>query len=269
MNCLFCKNASDSSKSLEHILPESLGNKEHVLRPGVVCDKCNNYFSIKVEKIVLDKPYYRNVRHRNLIKTKKDRLVAEKALFPHKNAGWVDFWKDESGFILSSEDDHIVKMIMSGELNKVIIPIIDMPEEKDVDISRFVTKVGLEFLASKYQTNDEWLHELVNKLELDPIRRFARYGEGEFWEYNLRRIYTENDLFVDPINHPEPYEILHEFDLLYTESNELYFVLVIMGIEYVINLGGSDIEGYKKWLKNNNNISPVRRYSEVMLKSSQ
>lgn len=71
MNCVFCHNISDSSKSVEHIIPESLGNKEHILWRGAVCDKCNNYFATKIEKELLDQPYFISMRHRNFIKTKK------------------------------------------------------------------------------------------------------------------------------------------------------------------------------------------------------
>lgn len=38
MHCIFCKCDSTNSKSVEHIIPESLGNKSHILRPGIVCD---------------------------------------------------------------------------------------------------------------------------------------------------------------------------------------------------------------------------------------
>lgn len=265
MNCIFCKEPSDNSKSVEHILPESLGNEDHVLKPGVVCDKCNNYFATKIEKVVLDKPYFKNVRHRNFIRTKKGRLVPDKVLFPHKDAGWTDFWIDEKGFILNSEDSNITKMIKNGQLNKMIMPIIGDPEPNDKEVSRFLAKVGLEFLAYKFQNEQPWIDELVNKVELDPIRNYARYGEGTYWEYHQRRIYTEEDRFVDPVNHPEPYEILHEFDFLYTESQIMYFVMVIMGIEYAINLGGSEVKIYENWLTEHNNISPIRRFSEYMI----
>lgn len=42
MRCIFCKRNSNSSRSVEYIIPESLGNEEHVPPPGVVCDACNN-----------------------------------------------------------------------------------------------------------------------------------------------------------------------------------------------------------------------------------
>jgi hypothetical protein len=269
MKCIFCKNISDDSKSVEHILPESLGNKEHVLRKGIVCDSCNNYFATKIEKIVLDKPYFKNVRYRNFISTKKGRLVPDKALFPNKQGGWVDMWLDEKGFILDSKDQHIIEQIKNGTINKVIIPIIDKPEENDNEVSRFLAKVGLELLTYKMAEYDEWINEIVNKEELDPIRNYARYGKGPFWKYHQRRIYSEEDRFVDPVNHPEPYEILHEFDFLYTEKGILYFVMIIMGLEFAINLGESETDFYVNWLEANDGISPIRRYTEYMIKNEK
>ena len=50
MQCIFCHKDTSLSKSVEHIIPESLGNKHHYLPQGYVCDQCNNYFSIKIEK---------------------------------------------------------------------------------------------------------------------------------------------------------------------------------------------------------------------------
>lgn len=49
MQCIFCHKDSSTSKSIEHIIPESLGNKEHFLPKGYVCDECNHYFAIKIE----------------------------------------------------------------------------------------------------------------------------------------------------------------------------------------------------------------------------
>jgi hypothetical protein len=40
--CLFCRERDVSFSSVEHVFPESLGNKELVLPVGVVCDSCNN-----------------------------------------------------------------------------------------------------------------------------------------------------------------------------------------------------------------------------------
>src|SRR4030095_7098021 len=62
MRCIFCKQDSSSSQSVEHIMPESIGSKKRVLPRGVVCDKCNNYFAREIEEPVLAHPSMRNFR---------------------------------------------------------------------------------------------------------------------------------------------------------------------------------------------------------------
>ena len=64
-------------------------------------------------------------------------------------------------------------------------------------------------------------------------------------------------MFLDEKYSKEPFEILHEFIILYTDTLELYFIINIMGIEYAINFGEPVIDGYKKWLTEHNNISPL------------
>ena len=265
MRCIFCKENSSNSKSVEHIIPESLGNKIHILRKGIVCDKCNNYFAGKIEKVVLEKPYFKNVRYRNFIKTKKGRLVPNKTLFPHKNGGWANVWLDEEGIIFDSNDHKIIDLIKDGKINKMIIPLVEQPEENDYEVSRFLAKFALELLTHRIQNENEWIEEIVNKVELDPLRNYARYGQGEFWKYHQRRIYSEETRFTDAIHHPEPYEILHEMDILYTDDLVMYAIIVIMGVEFAINLAYPEVDYYKEWLQKNNNISPIRRFSEKMI----
>ena len=75
--CIFCHKDVSISKSVEHIIPESLGNKSHVLPKGYVCDECNNYFARKVEKELLAMPYFISMRSRNNILSKKGTVHFE------------------------------------------------------------------------------------------------------------------------------------------------------------------------------------------------
>lgn len=59
-------------------------------------------------------------------------------------------------------------------------------------------------------------------------------------------------------NQSSNYQIVHEFDFLCTEENEIYFILAIFGQEFVINMGGSDLEGWYTWLKENKQASPLQ-----------
>ena len=74
MRCIFCKQDSAASVSVEHIVPESLGNTDHVLPIGVVCDQCNQYFARKVERQLLDSPMFRLLRSDMAVPNKRGRI---------------------------------------------------------------------------------------------------------------------------------------------------------------------------------------------------
>ena len=62
--CIWClKDPSDATfGSRSHVLPKCIGNKdEQVLPKGVVCDKCNNYFSGKLEDRFIKEPILRTL----------------------------------------------------------------------------------------------------------------------------------------------------------------------------------------------------------------
>lgn len=59
------------------------------------------------------------------------------------------------------------------------------------------------------------------------------------------------------IDQAEPYEVLHEFDILVTPTSEYYIVVAIFGEEFALNLGGPEIDGHEQWLRANNDKSPL------------
>ena len=270
MRCIFCKINSIDTISIEHVIPESLGNKEHVLPKGAVCDKCNNYFATKIEKELLDFPYFKSLRHRNRIPSKKNRIPIEKAFILHQKGDWVDLIVDKEGISISIDNPIVIDLIKSKKVNQMIVPIIPEPEKRNLILSRFLAKTALEYLTLRLCECEGWNEEIVDKTELDPIRNFARFGIGSYWEYHQRRIYNEDARFIDSTSkHSEPYEILHEMDLLYTDNNILYFIVAIMGIEYAINLGESEVSSYINWLTENNNKSPLYIVSENQIKKDE
>lgn len=256
MICIFCKSDATSSKSKEHIIPESLGNKEHILPPGIVCDKCNNYFSSKIEKKMLEQPYFMSLRFRHLIKTKKGKHTQDEGLLLPLFTT-IGIGRDEyDELFIYSKDDANMSKLLNQKKGKLIIPIRDMPEKNDPIIARFLGKVGIEVLAKQLMNIKGGLEELINKKELDNLRAYVRYGISDsIWPYHIRRIYSEEELF--PSETEEKYQVLHEYKLLYTDVFELYIVLIIMGIEYCLNMGAPYLDGYFKWLNQNNNRSPL------------
>ncbi|WP_421825033.1 hypothetical protein [Flagellimonas oceanensis] len=144
--------------------------------------------------------------------------------------------------------------------------VVDMPENKNYQMSRFPCKDRSGVICFKAGHNQSNLNEVIDMSELDPLREYARFGKGEQWIYSQRRIYSEEARFVDPIFNPKPYEVLHELDFLIIEPGIYYFVLVIMGVEYVINCGASELNLFNDWLERNENQSPIRRFTERMVK---
>ena len=276
MQCIFCHKDSSTSKSVEHIIPESLGNKEHILPKGYVCDACNHYFSVKIESQLLAQPYFVSMRRRNDIRTKKGKYVAEDMFFPgaHKISE-TRFDLDEQVFYIT--DKEVIKAIIEGKCRKAISRYIEEPEYPNKIMSRFLAKCAYEsiFLLGGEHDYQLWLKERDNKeyifQDFEALRKFARYGIGE-WPYCQRRIYSEGSFFY--YNGGEPYEVLHEQKFFFREVEkineysiraELYYVLVICGIEYVISVTDTDISGYQQWIKDNPGHSPIEVYNETRL----
>lgn len=210
--------------------------------------------------------YFRNVRFRNNIKSKKRRNIPHKTLFPHKEGGWFDMYiGDDNSIAFNGDDSKIINLIRDQKVNSMIFEVVDEPEKENYHVSRFLAKSAIESFALKFVSNPDWIDEIIDNKELDPLREYARYGKGDQWIYSQRRIYSEESRFVDIVHHPEPYEILHELDFLILDPGIYYFVLVIMGIEYVINGGASELELYNDWVLENNGESPVRRSTERMI----
>lgn len=267
MRCIFCKSNSDDTKSVEHIIPESLGNKEHVLRNGIVCDSCNQYFASKVEKPVLESPYFVNVRYRNFIESKKNRIPLGRASMGMDANIFLD--RSQEGHSIIIENSDTVSKIIRGEITQMFIPHYDEPIVGNKEMSRFLGKMALEALAHGVRGEQSLLEEIVDTVELDLIRNYVRLGhKPSMWEYHQRRIYPEDVRFVNPKVSEDFYEVLHEWTILCTENYEFVFVIAIMGIEYALNIFDPKIESYKEWIVKNGGISPLDDEREIIASES-
>ena len=276
--CIFCHKDSSTSKSAEHIIPESLGNKEYILPTGYVCDTCNNYFSIKIERDLLTQPYFVSMRFRNEILTKKGKLVKEKMIFPDISKSCeVVMQTTKNGLIASFNDEELYELIKTGKIRTMLSPYIPAPEYPNTIMSRFLAKCAYEYFLynmgeDKY---DLCVQELLGDESdiLKDLREYARYGKGKYWQYSQRRIYSEGDCFFNQ-NENIHYEIRHEMKLFpkeykrYSNGNveaEIYFVICIAGIEYAICLSDPDISEYQKWLEEHNGSSPLTDDTETFV----
>lgn len=253
MRCIFCKADSSGSRSVEHILPESLGNSKDVLPKGVVCDKCNNYFAKAVEKPFLEDGTVRLMRFHEGLPSKKGRVpMISGVLSPgicvemSRNA--------KTGVLLAEVPPGTIDRLASQTEARLLLPMGGAPPRGPTS-SRFFAKVAVESMAQRLLHDTVLMDQLIDDPQLDPLRNHARRGQPSQWPVHMRRIYPPNARTTGPDG--ESYQVMHESDFLMTPESEFYFVQAIFGVEFSINVGGPDIDGYVTWLEANDQASPL------------
>jgi hypothetical protein len=256
MRCVFCKCNTTEAEPLEHILPEGIGNTEHVLKRGVVCGKCNNYFARKIEKPFLELPAVLALRFQQAVPSKRG-LAPPHPGFLMDGLIPVEANREPHDWETSiSVPDEAVRRIMRRGRGKLILPAIPTSLEPTSIVSRFLGKVGMEAFAHRLEHDDELLSQMVEEQAFDPLRSYVRQGITMDWPISIRRIYDAQSQWVGEVH--SPYQIMHEFDFLVLDSREIYFVLALFGQELVMNMGGPSLEGWETWLAQNDNVSPLQ-----------
>jgi hypothetical protein len=259
MNCIFCKGDSRGSRSVEHVIPESLGNTEHILKAGIVCDQCNNYFATKVEGPLLSDPYFRYQCSQADIPSKKGRAPRVRGIHPQSRT-IIEVVRNLDGSGISvgaafeKDEEHWAAAILKAETGRIYVPRPTAPDE--TLMSRFLAKVAVECLALKMVERDDGIDEVVSELALDPLRDYARRGPVKPpWLFHARTLYPPAFAFTKVGQ--DPYEVLHEWIFTSLGGERLYFVLGLFGVEYTLNLGEREIESYLAWLNTNSDRSPL------------
>ena len=208
MSCLFCQ--SDGPFTIEHIIPESLGNDDLMLLDQV-CGSCNNHFS-RLEEFVLQKTplaFWRTILG---IKTKRGRLPSvdlsspkhEKGVLPstHPSHDEEIGFKAHSDGSTSIEVDNprVIYEIQSGEKNQ--FQFVMTPKLLFI-FGRFLCKIGVELLCA-----DDPLAARSSKY--GRARRFARYGElNSLWPIfhftedrlsDLRRLRIDSEGLMEDVD---------------------------------------------------------------------
>jgi len=257
--CIFCLVPSDDSKSIEHIIPESLGNIDYVLPKGLVCDRCNQYFAIKIEKLLLDQDYFKYIRHTRDITSKKGNTVPCQGFIMHPLGGKINLYKHDDGLSIGIDDPEIARLIQTGVINSLYIPHYTEPLPSNLILSRLLAKIAYEAFILKIHFNENLLNEAFANQPFDDLRKYARFGPQKikFWNYHQRPLYPPEQIFHDGRAMSENFEILHEFTFHFTKENQLLFVIALFGIEYVINMQNPTETLYEVILEERKGKSPL------------
>ncbi len=236
--CIFCNQDSINSQSVEHIIPESLGNEELILDKGIVCDKCNNYFSREIESPVLNLDGFKQLRFYELIESKRGRIPNSDVLFCGEKCDI--HWQKVNG----------ENCLMIGMLPEAINKFLEAPpkmfftkgfelndKKYEYEISRFLLKITIEyyvylFIKSEGSASEEL--DLEFDEQLKKLIHFVRIGrkDRKSIKYEVSVLHNYKPLSNDNMS------IQIGFLL---ESNDLIFNLVIYNTNFKLNLSKANL----------------------------
>lgn len=150
-SCLFCRGTGPFN-TVEHIVPESLGNDSDILE-GLVCDKCQDYLGREVEKPALEKTPFAFWRSLLGTRTKKRRSPSVQLTPPNKGripathplTDDIGFTAHQDGTTSADVDSlSLVRQMVAEE--KRDFKLVLSPWHLSI-MGRFLGKIGLEYLA--------------------------------------------------------------------------------------------------------------------------
>lgn len=255
LNCLFCRCASFDAVSEEHVLPVALGNSTLVVPAGVVCDACNNYFAVKVEKPLVEVGRFRDLRARQGLRSRRGRTLARRAVL--SGTDWpasflvvgdrVVFWADHADSAERFWDR------VDSDPEAALLPV-NSDYIDNARLSRLLAKGALEHLALRTHKVAGW-ERYAWSHEFDRLRQWARAGLGGPWPVNERRLYDEDTPFIQPDGTLR--QTIWEAELWAVTPHCHYWVVCIFGVEYAINYREREVASYRNWLSTHGGLSPL------------
>ena len=229
MNCIFCEKINDS-KSIEHIVPESFGNKNYVLEKGVVCDKCNNGFS-NFEGKALTNSVFVMERIRFGIATKKGKPVKGKVNELVVEAD-SEFKKNIVKF--KSVDPKNLKLI--DPKTGAMALTVETFDKSESAVSKLLLTMGLESIYKSQKV-------LYNKYDFSELRDYIMNRNGIDWPFVDSQFTMPNFKSVPTFLDKHLLNKAH-CKLQFREYNEntLLFKFVYGAVEMMINLLNRNLE---------------------------
>lgn len=246
--CIFCDKPVTQS-SIEHIVPESLGNKDYVLPVGTICKKCNNDFS-RFEEKALSRTMLGFERARMGIPTKKGNAAIAKS----GNLTWsgnksfkkniidlngiteedIESYDEKTGsFKIKIKDFDKSEMSMSKLLLKIGFESLSVSQKK-IFISNNFTDLK-EHLTNK--NNADWPFLTTTSLKLSKFHSIPRFTT----KHQLNKIKTQ--LLISQL-----------------DSNTLIFSFKYSVASYMINLVSRDIAWAKDYIESSDLIHLYPEY---------
>jgi hypothetical protein len=203
--CIFCA-SNESFSSVEHIIPESLGNNILVLKKGWICDKCNNVCSA-FESVVLNNSIFGAERARLGVITKQGK--------PSRSKVWKVFWNSEPLMeenIISIEADlSKIPIIWDSETKGRMV--FSLHDKTNYSISKMLLKIGIEILE---------VTRAVENLSLEDAKQYVINKSNQEWMYIILQSDVTKYLTSMFAFTPDEHKYINSlgFDIYFQEVNQ-------------------------------------------------
>jgi len=178
VKCIICDSENDS-KSIEHIVPESLGNEYYVLKKGELCDRCNNLFS-KFENKALANSVFLMERARFGVKTKKGK-TAKGRIDKLEIEGNKNFKKSYVE-IKGLDKENFKNYNHKTKVGQVYVKTFDKSESA---VSKFLLMIGIESIYTSRR-------KVYNKYNFEELKKHLTNQNNEDWIF-LNTLKSLND----------------------------------------------------------------------------
>jgi len=221
--CLFCLSADGPFTRDEHPIPESLGNDDTIMPPGIVCDSCNQYFGTKLEQPVLNAAPFGVERVVQAIRNKKGKIprVTNRDIELRSTGYW-------DRIALASNPPHR-GLFRLPDGRTVLNPKWAHPNL----LARFLLKMGLELFA---------MAESATPYEsrFNPARECARFGTAaDNWDFAIGLYPDPDDLLTTArVVEYGPLETrqIYQYGLGVMASGDVQFSFVYATSVFAVNL---------------------------------
>jgi hypothetical protein len=172
IQCLYKCDTGFPSTQEYHIYPISASTLDLRLEKGIVCDRCNSYFS-NLEQYFTHRHPFTSSRLTSLEKTHKRKTP--KLFLKNGRTATREDRNGKHHFTFPVNHDIRLQEEKNGDL--IFVAEYEPQSYDAVKISRLLCKMGLETLFNG-QTELNPYNEAF-----DPLRRYARFGPNKFLKY--------------------------------------------------------------------------------------
>lgn len=225
-----------NTKSVEHIIPYSLGNDSLILGKGIICDKCNNYFALKIEKPFLELAPIKLLRSYHLIESRKKHVPSMDVRCMGEVAP-IKFDKKLNGFILELMPLSCLRLLHGEHPNLLLSDEVDIESLRDNEIvSKMLAKIFIEIhlyntigYLQETGNNEPIFFKYDSKMK--SLLEYVRFGKpNKICSYTIKEIRD-----IIPFNCKDGF--IARVELQLNKNNELCgMIFKLYELEFSFNL---------------------------------